>query len=61
MHFAYIIISWWEDDFSSAEVIKKLSHEDADTMIFGTEEEAIRYAEENLNWSWQVVRISKTI
>lgn len=61
MNFAYVIISWWRDDFTTAETIKWLNHEDHETMIFGTEEEAQEYGEKNLNWNWKVIKLIDNI
>lgn len=61
MNFAFVIISWWRDDFTTAETIKRLSHEGVETMIFDTEEKAQEYGEKNLNWNWRIVKLSDTL
>jgi len=52
----FIILNWWDDETIAEALPVCKEDESGDTLTFDNEEEAEKYAEENLNGHWKIVK-----
>ena len=50
----YVILNW-----NFPEDVEIVREDDGTPMLFDDQEEAVQYAEENLNWKYKVVELEK--
>lgn len=50
----YVILNWVSGDWETIGTVK----EDCEVLVFDSEAEATKYAEDELNFEWKIIEVS---